>query len=302
MTLKTNSAEGQANGTTVTQGSGGNTGGAAGDYLVQVSPGTGGSIVFSTVQKAHGSNSYLFTPASGVLCFVIFDDPAGSTAWAVRFYLYLTGYPAAEGLLLDVEGAAGGAITSLHLLASGLVRAHNSAGAVIPGTTSTSSIPLNQWVRIEAQGTVSATAAVAWQYFNTMDSGSPTESLTGTGTIVTNSVMAAAGRVIYGRFTASGATPAFYIDDIQQNLQSATALGAYVAPSLSTILTVIPTSGNAPLIVSASQAASGGTGTAINYTFAWGDTTTTGPQSGSSASHTYSTPGTYTVTGTAANS
>jgi hypothetical protein len=293
MTLKINSAEGQANGTTVAQGSGGNTGGAAGDYFTQVSPGTGGSIVFSTAQKAHGSNSYLFTPASGQLCFVIFDDSSGSTAVATRFYIYLTGYPAAEGLLMDVEGAAGGAIMSLHLLSSGLVRAHNSAGGVIPGTTATSAIPLNQWVRIEFQGTVSATAAVTWQYFNTMDSGTPTESLTGTGTIVTNSVQAAAGRVIYGRFTASGATPAFYMDDFAQNLQSATALGAYVAPALTGTASVVPSSGNAPLAVSVSITPAGGSGTPINYTYTWGDGATTGPTSSSTATHTYSTPGTY---------
>lgn len=293
MTLKTNSAEGQANGTTVTQGSGGNTGGTAGDYFVQVSPGTGGSITFSTAQKAHGSNAYLFTPASGVLCYMIMDDGSPGTSFAVRVYVYLTGYPAAEGLLVDVVGASNGAIASLHLQASGIVRAHSSSGAIITATTATSAIPLNQWVRIEMQGTVSATAALTWQYFNTMDSGTPTESLTATGTFATNTVETAAAKVIYGRFTASGSVPAFYMDDFAQNLQSATALGSYVAPALTGTASVVPSSGNAPLAVAVSITPSGGSGTPINYTYAWGDGATTGPTTSSTATHTYTSPGSY---------
>ena len=45
----------------------------------------------------------------------------------------------------------------------------------------------------------------------------------------------------------------------------------------------------------AGSTANGGTAIA-SYTFNWGDGTSTGPQAGSSATHTYNTAGTYTVT------
>jgi PKD repeat protein len=62
-------------------------------------------------------------------------------------------------------------------------------------------------------------------------------------------------------------------------------------------LSVTPSTGSAPLVVTANAANSTqGTNPIAGYTFAWGDGSTTGPQAGSSATHTYTTAGTHTVT------
>ncbi|MGN6130922.1 MAG: PKD domain-containing protein [Nocardioidaceae bacterium] len=61
-------------------------------------------------------------------------------------------------------------------------------------------------------------------------------------------------------------------------------------------LTVSPTSGTAPLAVTAN--ASGSTdpqGQTLSYAFDFGDGTTVGPQAGATATHTYATAGTFTV-------
>jgi parallel beta-helix repeat protein len=68
-------------------------------------------------------------------------------------------------------------------------------------------------------------------------------------------------------------------------------------------LTVTPSTGSAPLVVTANASNStAGTNPIASYTFAWGDGSTTGPQAGSSATHTYTTAGTRTVTLTVTDS
>jgi parallel beta-helix repeat protein len=79
--------------------------------------------------------------------------------------------------------------------------------------------------------------------------------------------------------------------------------GAYEAPSGTTdaspsaALTVSPASGTSPLSVTADASAStdGDASPIATYAFNFGDGTNTGPQASASASHTYSTPGTYTL-------
>jgi parallel beta-helix repeat protein len=68
-------------------------------------------------------------------------------------------------------------------------------------------------------------------------------------------------------------------------------------------LTVTPTSGPAPLSVTADASAStAGNAPISSYTFDFGDGTTVGPKAGATASHTYQSPGTYTVTVTVTDS
>ena len=64
------------------------------------------------------------------------------------------------------------------------------------------------------------------------------------------------------------------------------------------VLEVSPGAGTAPLHVTADASASTDTdATPIDtYTFDFGDGTVKGPQSGATATHIYTTPGTYTVT------
>jgi PKD repeat protein len=63
-------------------------------------------------------------------------------------------------------------------------------------------------------------------------------------------------------------------------------------------LTLSPTSGIAPLTVTANASASTDSDATpiATYTFNWGDGTSTGPQSLATATHTYTTIGSFTVT------
>src|SRR5262249_52064806 len=63
------------------------------------------------------------------------------------------------------------------------------------------------------------------------------------------------------------------------------------------VLTVTPSSGTAPLFVTADGSGSTDSdGTITAYRFDFGDGTVVGPQPGSSATHTYAVAGNYTVT------
>jgi PKD domain-containing protein len=64
-------------------------------------------------------------------------------------------------------------------------------------------------------------------------------------------------------------------------------------------LSVSRSSGNAPLVVRADGSQSTDDNAVTGFSFAWGDGTQTGNQAAASAPHTYSTPGSYTVTLTA---
>ncbi len=71
--------------------------------------------------------------------------------------------------------------------------------------------------------------------------------------------------------------------------------GGPTAPTAA--LAVTPTSGTAPLAVTADASAStAGSSPISSYSFNFGDGTTVGPQAGATASHTYQNQGTYTVT------
>ena len=92
-------------------------------------------------------------------------------------------------------------------------------------------------------------------------------------------------------------SPAGLTDTATQTVTVTTAPKAPV-----TALTVSPTTGTAPVQVTADG--SGSTdpqGKALSYAYDWGDGATTGPQSGATAGHTYSAAGTYTVTLTTTN-
>lgn len=72
------------------------------------------------------------------------------------------------------------------------------------------------------------------------------------------------------------------------------ALVPAVAAPLSGTLTLEPTSGYAPLSVTATAITTGGTGSPKEYDFEWGDGASTGWQSSNIATHVYVAPGEYT--------
>src|SRR5205814_971858 len=101
----------------------------------------------------------------------------------------------------------------------------------------------------------------------------------------------------------SGVGPLPYVDRGAYEFQPSGAPPPDAAPAAA--VTVAPSSGRAPLTVTADASGStDGDATPIaSYAFAFGDgSPVVGPQSGTTSPHVYTVPGTYTVTLTVADS
>lgn len=220
MTQYNNSAEGGTSGTTVTTANSGGSSGAAWD-AVAIDPTD--DFAFSNTHAAHGSLSYhvVIGNTPGVAT-VEKDFPAATTTVAVRFYLYMTGTPNHN-------------ITVLYLLNGSTVRSwisidnarhlflRDAGGSAV--IVQTGVIPLNQWVRVEAQWPVlsSTVGQATLSRYDSMDSATPTETAT---SAASQDFGGSADRVRWGSVQAplSGDTWDFWLDDIGEN-DTAVALG-----------------------------------------------------------------------------
>ena len=215
----TNSFEGVTpSGTTLTAGSGGNTGGTSGSYFDNVTIGTGATAASDSTHAAHGSLSCkLATGGTAAQAFVFWSTQlTGSsvaTAW-VRIYLYLTAYPASGAWRLCQWNAGGTLAAALQVNSTGTVRSINTSSATI--LTSALTLPLNQWNRIEAFCTGSASAGqVEFRLYTT----SPDEALGSYDEIQTSSTTQnTAGAITQVRFgQAAGALASYgplWMDDV----------------------------------------------------------------------------------------
>lgn len=226
MTLRTNNAEGGTNGTAVTPG---NSGGASGTAFLSVSPGASGSIAFSSAWAAHGTLSYLFTPAAGAACSTVLPDATAAPQFARRIYVRLTGYPSAETIFADVQTTGGTTVARLHLTATGALKMVNAAGSAV--ATFTNVLALNTAYRISIEGTVNATTGTFNADLYNLDSLTSIESKAQTNV---NTGSTNVGRLALGKLTAAPSMAPFYIDDIAINTDDANEIGpvaSNVAPT-----------------------------------------------------------------------
>lgn len=89
------------------------------------------------------------------------------------------------------------------------------------------------------------------------------------------------------------------IDNVQLDDGRTTQIGSYDSSStpLSGTGTLTPTAGEVPLTVTSTFTAAGGSGTGRQHSWTWGDGQSTGPQASNTATHTYSTPGSFSPSG-----
>jgi hypothetical protein len=142
-----NNAEGVPNGATVTAA---NSGGASGAPFDVVNIGALAGLTADNAQAAHGSQSYkVVTGNPAANAFLTWTTSLTATGllqvwW--RVYLYLTAYSATQNRVVSVRNGStyqgGPAINS-----TGKVVLLNATGGTIK--TSTASVPLNQWFRLE---------------------------------------------------------------------------------------------------------------------------------------------------------
>lgn len=202
--LLTNSAEGVTpSGTTVTTA---NSGGASGNAWDVVTLPSGGSIVSDSAQVAHGGLSYLITIggtlAEAYLAWTTSIGVLGSTAPVfTRAYLYVTANPGTTHKLISVMTGTNAACGSLILTTAGKIATINAAGTTV--ATSTNSVPLNAWCRVEFDCTPSTTVGVLTaRLYLTPDAIAADETLNNTGQVLS------AGPVDQVRYGPRGTTVA----------------------------------------------------------------------------------------------
>ena len=174
-----NIASGGTNGTTVTTG---NSGGVSGTAFNVVTIGALATLTFDNTHAIHSALSYNVTTGSPAAnSFVQWTTALGATVSQLwwEMYLFLTAYSASILRIVSVRNGAtyqgGPGISS-----TGKVVLLNAAGSTVK--TSTNSVPLNQWFRLEGFliGDPSVGQLEAKLFINNPDAITPDEIVTTT--------------------------------------------------------------------------------------------------------------------------
>jgi hypothetical protein len=209
--LLTNSNEGiTPSGTTVTIG---NSGGASGNAWDATSIGVGATDASDSAHAAHGAlGNQLATAGTAGTSYNKWTTSAGSiTQHWFREYLYFTANPAASHRVYSVFQTAT-LCAAVRLGTSGTITFLDSAGVAIVGCTTTNSIPLNKWFRIEGFiiGDV-AVGQVELKLFSNADDIAPLETVT---SAATQALTGAPNDYRFGMGSSLANVGPFWMDDV----------------------------------------------------------------------------------------
>lgn len=210
MTAFANNAEGGSNGTAVTQGGAGNSGGASGDFWTLVTKTSGASTcTFSNTWAAHGSLSYAFQMATNESVLLIWNCPASTGSAAGLFYYKHPGTPAATSQIAMIRGAANICVVSVSTankvtLSDGTGVKHTSTPTLVAGD--------ELWISFRAtKGTTTGDGTIeyAWGYKgNATVQGTFFSNTANAGTVDMNSIR-------FGRSTPVAWATTFYADSLE---------------------------------------------------------------------------------------
>lgn len=237
----TNNAEGVPLGATVTTG---NSGGVSGSPFDSVSIGALAALTADNTHSVHGAQSYEFVTGSpSANCILIWSTSLNGTYPQVwyRMYVWLTAYSATQLRVVSLRNGGtyqgGPAINN-----SGKVVLLNATGATVK--TSTTSVPLNQWFRLEGFviGDPTVGQLECKLFTTTPDSIAPDETVTSTAVQNTGGTI---NRVDFGD-PASVVSFTFWGDD------PGAGTSGYLGPSPQTGVTVTAGAGtvSSPVIIS----------------------------------------------------
>lgn len=153
MALQRNTSEGQANGTILTAA---NSGGGSGDAFSTVTSSGTIAYVYSTDNSAFGSTSFKVTPSTSSALYCIASATSTNTG-ANQMYVYLTGYPSANQLFLNIRTASSN-IAAYNINQNGSLVIQNATGSVIY-TSPAGIVSLYQWVRLDMYVEIGATTS-----------------------------------------------------------------------------------------------------------------------------------------------
>lgn len=294
MALKRFTAEGQANGTALSVS---NSATGSGDALGVVSKAGAGAAVYSTGQAAHGTKSILTTCTAAADTAIMGFSGMSATSMAGQFYIYITALPTLGTIELAQMRFAGGSATKILLSAtSKQLQITDALGGQIKAFAN--ALAVNTLYRVNLRATIGTTTTdgtISAAYY-LGDSTTPVEAAY-TGTAV-NAGTAALTDFRWGKLTGAGDLVAYFDDMAADDGATAFIPPVGTATPLSASLAVSPTSGTVPFTVTATASTSGGSGAAKTYAFNWGDGATTAAQASPTATHQYTTAGSFTVTTT----
>lgn len=227
MALVKNSVEGVASGTTITAA---NSGGASGDAFNVVTTGSGATTASDNTHAMHGTvSAKIAVGATSTTANLNWTTSVGtqSQIW-FRTYLFATANPAAiiRMFAAITTSTLCGAVL---ITTTGALRWVNTAGTTILTTTNT--IPLNAWCRVEGFLIGSATVGqVELKLFKVPDSIVATEILTSTANQNTN---ASPNDYRFGISAATTNAGPYWLDDMA--LSTTGYLGTSFYPAISNI-------------------------------------------------------------------
>lgn len=184
-----------------------------------------GSITLCSAQKFHGTLSYYFQPVNGSDLKILWSG-LGTSSAALRFYVYLTAYPSNSHEIGQLTTSTSGTFVTLAryvLTSTDRISAYDSAGAL---WTSTSSLSLNTWYRLEqyaALGGTSTTGILQFAYY-VLDNVSPGETFSTTSA---NLGSVNVGIARFGELNSSVMTEPFYMDSFAVQQQASGFIGPY---------------------------------------------------------------------------
>lgn len=299
--LLQNSAEGQADGTTISSGA--NTGGASGEVFSASKTATA-TMEFDTAQKAHGTTSYKFAfTAASESAYLQWVSPPLEAAgtYAIRGYFYMGAAPAANDQFILLVRNAGGTAFILTVEPGGRFRFLNAASG--GGINADTVIPANTWVRfsvLASKGTTTSNGSVQLKWYlgdSTTQQGATLESTaynTGTSDFTT---------VRFGRGAPLASAWGFWLDDLAVQTAATDHVPPYGA-NLAPVVTVAPSQTvqvGAPTTITWTANDSDGTIASQSITRSSGPgSAPTLSGSGSSRTVTFTTQGThvYAITAT----
>ncbi len=183
--------------------------GAQWDNLVVTA---GGSAVYTTDKSAYGTRSGLFTPVAAGGAHVRWDDSSLGTAldevWG-RFYIYRSANPTPNHQWMTHLGVTGtGNVGVIRWTTAGKLEILD--GDFNTAETSTNSIPLEQWVRVEFYVDCHSTfGTLEAKFFNRHET-SPIETVTANN-INTAQVV---DELNFGQWNAETTGGSFYLDEV----------------------------------------------------------------------------------------
>lgn len=212
----TNSFEGGTNGAALTVG---NTGGLSGSAFGLITTGPGASIAFDNTHVAHGTLACKVTSGTSFnTAFGTWNITAAGQVW-FRLYLFFTGNPTAQLNLLFFSNASNTLCGRLVINTTGKLIMMDGGG--VARATMTTSMPTGAWFRVEGFMIGSATVGqVSMSRYDTMDSGTATETQASAATLNTTGAIA---NLQLGCTNANGQNITFWMDDL--GMSDTAALG-----------------------------------------------------------------------------